>query len=128
MTVEDYLLLMELNAEVYPQFEKLPDEQKRQYVNMNIISGSAYSLFDDGRLFTVGGIRYKGIGEAWMITPPQVRDEKKLSLLKEVRANFVRDRDRHNLWRIFAEKTIPGSFLEHLEFRPQPDGYVWTRT
>lgn len=127
MKVEEFLLVMELNADVYPEFAKLPDEQKRYLANVNIITGKAQSFFEDGRLVGVGGIRYVGIGEAWMISPPEIRDNKGLSLLKETRRTFIAMRDEHNLWRVFAESKLSETFLKHLEFKKHPEGQVWTR-
>jgi len=127
MKIEDFLLVMALNADAYSDFDKLPDEQKRYLANLNIITGEAKSFFEDGRLVAVGGIRYVGLGEAWMITPPQIRDKRSLSLLRETRKSFVSMRDNNNLWRVFAESKISETFLRHLEFKPNSAGYVWTR-
>lgn len=127
MQIEDFLVIMELSANIYPEFDGLPDEQKRYLANLNIITGEAQSFFEDGRLVGVGGIRYVGLGEAWMITPPEIRENRSLSLLKETRRVFIKMRDDHNLWRIFAESKISKTFLKHLEFEAHPQGFVWTR-
>ena len=127
MTVGDFLLVMELNAEIYPEFAELPDEQKRYLANVNIATGTAQSFFEEGKLVAVGGIRYAGVGEAWLITPPQVRENRGLSLLKETRKMFIETRNEHNLWRVFAESKISETFLKHLDFKPHPQGFVWTR-
>jgi hypothetical protein len=127
MTVEDYLLLMELNADIYPEFAKLTDEQKRLIANVTIATGTAQSFFGEGRLVGVGGIRYKGIGEAWMITPPQVRENMSLSLLRQTRETFIKNRDDHNLWYIFATSKISETFLKHLGFEKLPDAFFWMR-
>ncbi len=127
MLVEDFLLVMEQNANIYPEFAALPNDLKRYLANHNIIHGTAESFFEDGRLVGVGGICYVGIGEAWMITPPQVRDNRSLSLLKETKATFIKGRDEHNLWRVFSESKISETFLRHLQFKEHPQGFVWTR-
>jgi len=128
MTVEDFLLVMELNAEIYPEFAELPDEQKRYLANVNIITGSAKSYFEDGRLIGVGGIRFIGIGEAWLITPPAIRSERGLSLFNDTEKLFVKMIDDNNLWRVFAESKISETFLKRMGFKCHPQGYVWTRT
>jgi len=128
MLVEDFLVIMAQNAEVYPEFDKLQDEQKRYLANINIITGEAQSFFEDGRLVAVGGIRYVGLGEAWLISPPKIREERSLSLFRETRRTFISMRDGHNLWRVFAESKISENFLKHLEFKAQSGGHVWTRT
>jgi hypothetical protein len=128
MKIEDFLLIMEQNAGVYPWYDNLVDEQKRCVANMNIITGTAESFFEDGQLVGVGGIRFAGIGEAWMIVPPDIRDKRKLSLLRETKNTFIRTRDEKNLWRCFAESKISDNFLKHIGFEPNPKGLVWTRT
>jgi len=128
MTVEDFLSVMGLNADVYPEFAELLDEQKKYLANVNIATGTAQSFFEDGKLVAVGGIRCVGVGEAWMISSPQIRDNRGLSLLKETRRNFIETRDKHNLWRVFAESKISETFLKHLGFEAHPQGFVWTRT
>jgi len=128
MLIEDFMLIMEMNAELFPEYHAMPVDQKRYLANINIITGTAQSIFEDGKLFAVGGIRYVGIGEAWMITPPEVRESKNLSLLRRSRQTFISDRDDHNLWRVFADNSISDNFLKHLQFVPNPQGHVWTRT
>jgi hypothetical protein len=127
MKIEDFLAVMAENSEIYPEFAKLPDEQQRYIANVNIITGEAKSIYEDGRLVAVCGVRFLGVGEAWMITPANIRSERKLSLLKHSRQEMIRMRDENDLWRIFAESRISKTFLKHLEFEPHPQGYVWTR-
>lgn len=126
MTVKDFVHLMQLNAGVYPEFDVLSDEQKSHIANLNIVTGCAESFFEDGKLVAVGGIRYVGVGEAWLITPPKIRD-RSLSLLKETRKIFVKRRDEHNLWRIFATSKISKTFLGHLGFKELPEAFCWMR-
>lgn len=127
MKIEDFLLVMELNADVYPEFDKLPDEQKRYLANMNIITGAAESFFDNGKLVAVGGICYVGLGEAWLISLPEIRTKKSLSLFRETKNTFKRQRDDLNLWRIFATSKISETFLQHLGFEKQEKMLIWTR-
>jgi hypothetical protein len=127
MTVEDFLLLMELNADVEPEFAALSDEQKKYLATINIIMGTAQSFWSGGRLVGVGGIRFVGLGEAWMVAAPQVREQRSKSLLKEARRTFEQNRDDHNLWRVFAENKLSDTFLKHLGFQVYPQGYVWMR-
>jgi hypothetical protein len=128
MTAEDYLLVMEQNIEVYPEWDKLTDEQKRHIAAVNISTGTAQSFFEDGRLVGVGGIRFRGIGEAWLITPPYIRDHRAKSLFREARRVFKKNRDELNLWRIFATSRISKTFLRHLGFKRSPRTFCWMRT
>lgn len=128
MKIEDFLLVMAANSHIYTEFAELADEVQRYVANVNIVTGEARSLYEDGRLVAVCGVRFVGIGEAWMITPPDIRDGRKLSLLRHSKREMIRMRDENNLWRIFAESRISKTFLKHLEFQPHPEGHVWTRT
>ena len=127
MTVEDFIVIMAQNANIYPEFDNRPDEQKRYLANVNIITGKAESFFDEGRLVGVGGIRYVGLGEGWFITLPAIRKKKPLTLVRQTKKFFVKARDEHNLRRVFATTKISKNFLRHLEFEPLPDVSVWTR-
>lgn len=127
MEIRDFLLVMELNADVYPEFARLPDEQKKCLANVNITTGTAQSFFEDGKLVAVGGIRFIGIGEAWLLTPPKIRKDRTLSLLKETRKTFIKTRDKHNLRRVYATSRISENFLSHLGFETHPQGFVWTK-
>ena len=128
MPVDDLLLLMEQNASIYHEFAALEAEQKRQVANLNILTGTAESFFEDGRLVGVGGIRYVGLGDAWLITPPDIRN-RGLSLLREARRVFTETCDEHNLRRVVATSKISETFLKHLGFM-EPDNkiLVWDRT
>ena len=127
MKIEDFMMVMAANADIYPEFAALGDEVKIYVANVNIITGEARSLYEDGRLVAVCGVRFTGIGEAWMITPPEIREHRGLSLLKHSRREMIRMRDENQLWRIFAESRVSETFLKHLEFEPNPKGFVWTR-
>ena len=128
MKIEDFLAVMGANSDIYPEFAKLSDELKKYVANVNIITGEARSLYEDGRLIGVFGVRFVGIGEAWMITSPETRERRSLWLLKHSRREMIRMRDENQLWRIFAESRVSETFLKHLEFEPNPKGFVWTRT
>ncbi len=127
MKIEDFLMVMAANADIYPEFAALGDENQRYVANANIITGEARSLHEDGRLIAVFGVRFVGIGEAWMITSPEIRERRRLWLLKHSRKEMIRMRDENQLWRIFAESRVSETFLKHLEFEPNPKGFVWTR-
>lgn len=127
MTVEDFLLLMELNADIYPEFAALPDEKKIYLANINIDYGTARALYEDGRLFGVGGIRFIGVGEGWLITSPHIRNNRSKSLLRETKRIFEQDREEQGLWRIFATSKISENFLLHLGFKDQEKVLIWTR-
>ena len=126
MKVDDFLLVMKRNRGIYPEFEALPEEQKRYLANLNICTGTAETFLDEeGEIIGVGGVRYLGIGEAWFITLPGKR---RPFMLRTVLENFTRIRDSKNLWRIYAESRISNLFLEHLEFNEQKGIYIWTRS
>ncbi len=128
MAIEDFMLIMKQNPGIYSDYDILAEDQKRYVANINIVTGTAQSFFEDEHLVGVGGIRHIGIGEGWFLTPPEIREKRSLSLLREARSTFIRDRDEHNLWRCFAESMISDNFLKHLKFEPKPKGFSWTRT
>ncbi len=129
MEINDFLTIMAANAEVYPEFAELPDGQKRHLANINILTGTAESYIEDGKLVGVGGIRYVGIGEGWFITLPELRQKNRqgLALFKFIEKAFVKTRDELNLWRVFAGSKISTHFLERLGFAKDTSTRVWTR-
>ncbi len=127
MTVEDMLLIMALNEDIYSDFAKLPEELKRYVVIHNIIHDAAKYFYDKGRLVGVGGIKYVGVGEAWMISYPEIRSEHGLALVKQAQETFIGMRDEKNLWQVFAESRISENFLKRLGFKQNPKGFVWIR-
>lgn len=128
MTISDFLAIMDANKEVYPDFAILSDEHKKLIANVNICTGTAQSYLKEGKLWGVGGIHYRGVGEAWLITPPDIREQHKLWLLKNAKLEFEKQRDDLKLWRVFATSKISGTFLKHLGFKPEPSTQVWNRT
>jgi len=125
MTIEDFLTIMAANRGIWPQYDQMPEEQKRFLAHVNICTGTAESYFDDeGNLFGMGGIRYTGIGEAWFLTVPERR---RPVLFRTVARNFERIRDDKNLFRIFAESKISEHFLQELGFEKQQGMHIWTR-
>ena len=129
MKVEDFIAVIEANAEVYPEFSTLPKETKVMIANVNICTGTAVSYFKDGKFWAVGGIRYIGLGEAWGISSPEARRELTKSELRYIKKEIVeRQRDELNLWRVFAVNKISENFLEHLGFAKQDNIFLWTRT
>lgn len=126
MKISEFLQIMEMNADVYPEFAALPEEQKRLIANGNIVTGTAQTFREDGRIVGVGGIRYKGIGEAWCISPPALRDQP-LRLLRQVRKSFEQIRDDKELWRVFAESKLSETFLRHLGFVKNEGIHIWTK-
>ena len=127
MTIDDFITVMAQNAEIYPEFAALPEEQKRLTANGNIVTGMAETFREDGKIVGVGGIRHIGIAEAWFITPPAIRS-KPLKLLRQVRKSFEQIRTDEGLWRIFAESKISENFLKHLGFVKDDGIHIWTRT
>ncbi len=126
MAIEDFLEVMAQNAEIYPEFAALPEEQRRLIANGNIQTGTAETFREDGKIVGVGGIRHIGIGEAWCITPPTIRDQP-VRLLRQVKKSFDQIRNDKELWRIFAESKISENFLQHIGFVKNEGFHVYTR-
>jgi hypothetical protein len=126
MTVDDFMRIMSANADIYPEYDNLSLEAKRYVANINIMTGTAMSYFEDGELIGVGGIRYVGIGEGWMLTLPNIREERKFLLFRQAKKDFEGTRKTKNLWRIFAETRISRIFLRHLGFTESENTHVWT--
>ena len=125
MTIEEFLDVMKANKGIWEEYDNATDEQKRFVAHLNICTGVAETYFDDdGELFGVGGIRYIGLGEAWLITLPNKR---KPYLFRTATENFKRIRDSKNLWRIFAESKVSENFLSHLGFKKQDGMHIYTR-
>ena len=127
MTEDDFKEIMTLNKGIYPEYDNLSEDDKWLAANFNINTGTAESFFEDDRLVAVGGIRYVGLGEAWMITPPDIRLKRAKSLLREVRNIFVKTRDEKKLLRIFAQSKISVNFLKHLGFEESEMVHIWAR-
>lgn len=126
MEISEFLEVMEANKGIWKEYDELPEEQKRFLAHVNICTGVAETYYDDdGELFGVGGIRFVGLGEAWLITLPNKR---KPYLLRTAAENFKRIRDSKNLWRIFAESKVSEHFLQHLGFKKQDGMHIYTRT
>jgi len=128
MTVDDFLTIMDTNPGIYPEWDNLPNDQKRGLAELNITTGSAQSYFEDDVLIGVGGIRFVGVGEAWMITRPETRSKKALTLFKTVQKLLAKTIEDNNLWRVFAASKISENFLKHLGFKAEPETFCWTRT
>lgn len=128
MTIEDFLQMLAANAQTYPEFASLPEDKKRYLAWVNINTGVAESYWDGDQLVGVGGIRFVGIGEGWLITTPHIRNERKFFLLRTAKKAFEHIRDSKNLWRVFATSRISTNFLRHLSFKPEPEVHVWMRT
>lgn len=118
MTKDDFLIVMDANSEHYPEFAALDMEKKLHLGWLNSQCGTAESFYMDGKLIGIGGVRYIGLGEAWMACMPEMKTEKKLTLLKESRNYIIETKHELKLWRIFAESKISKNFLKHLDFEP----------
>jgi len=126
MDTSEFLKIMADNASDFADFEALSDEKKEQIANANIVTGCAEAFYwPDGTLVGVGGIRYKGVGEAWMITPrhiqshsdPTQRQAQFLDLFTTTKESMDRMIDENNLWRVFATGTLSTSFLEKIGYK-----------
>ena len=125
MTIDDYMNILDANAEVYPEVAILSDEHRRIVAELNVNSGASQAAYIDGRLVAIGGIRYVGLGEAWMASVPEMTESHKKSIFRWSGKTLLRMKKQHHLWRIFAESRINGNFLKHLKFEPA-DMYVMT--
>lgn len=126
MEISDFLEVMKANPGIWLEYDNATDEQKRFVAHLNICTGTAETFFDDdNEMIGVGGIRFVGIGEAWMITLPTKR---KPFLLRQAAETFNRIKDDKNLWRIFAESRVNEHFLRHLGFKKQDGMHIFTRT
>jgi len=127
MIVEDFLKVMDANKAIYPAYDALADEHKRFIAKVNMLMGTAYSYFKDGEFWGVGGIRYIGVGEAWLIGSPETRKQLTMPEFAFIKERFEQERDEKNLWRVFAESSISDVFLRRLGFVKQDGFHVWTR-
>ena len=126
MTIADYLMMMEANIELYPEWGKLSDSDKT-YTAMHLISfGSAEGLFDGDKLVGVQGILQLGIGDAWMVVTPEMR-ENKGALLRHSIKNFIRLREIDGYMKIYAGSPLSETFLKHLGFKKESNAHVWQR-
>jgi hypothetical protein len=94
---------------------------------LNQLSGPAKSIFLDKELLCCGGIRIKGIGEAWSIYSPEALDDIRFVLSKS-KKEIDRMGREHSLWRLWAEVTINDEkhkkFMRHMNFTEMP---AWCR-
>lgn len=127
MTIDDFLAVMAANADQFPNYMALADADKRYIANVNSITGSAEAYIEDGKLLAVGGIRYCGIGEAWLMSNPEIRKDRKFTLFREAKEALETQRQSLNLWRIFADARLTANFLEHLGFE-KSNTHIWTNT
>ena len=126
MTVEDYLTIMEANRGLWPDYDALQDGEKEFLAKVNISHGTADAYFKDGKLWGVGGIKYVGIAEAWLIGTPDTRKELTMPEFNFIKEEFERQRNKHNLIRVFATTKISECFLRRLGFVAEPTAHVWT--
>lgn len=88
-------------------------------VRLNMVSGPGYSAFHNGELLGCGGIRQRGIGEAWAIYTEKAKEHKK-ELLKQSRIWLDRMMRDERIWRVWSETPkieANQNFLKHLGFR-----------
>jgi hypothetical protein len=128
MTIQDFVDIMACNTASYPDYANLPEESKRFMAQLNISTGVAESYFDDGKLFGIGGIRYCGIGEAWMLTTPEARTSKTRMVFRTAVKNLTLMRDNLNLIKVYADGDISSNFLEHLDFKKTDNTLLWIRS
>lgn len=127
MTIDDYIQMMDLNAEFYPEWAKLSIEDKRKVAQISIDTGIAESHYENGELIGVTGVRYRGIGEAWFIARPDIRG-RKFFLFKHTKRTLKRLLKACGIWRMYATSKINENFLTHLGLKKDDTIYCWTRT
>ncbi len=136
MTTEEFLEVMADNADLFPEFAALPQQQQEAMANTNIVTGPAQAFRDtNGRLVGVGGIRIIGVAEAWLITPKDIRSHPDYQKRKQQFAEFLKVSkdtfkkmcDENRLWRVFARGTLSMSFLEQFGFERIDKIMVWSR-
>jgi hypothetical protein len=137
MTTEEFIKIMNDNASDFPEFAALSQTEKEAMANMNILTGPTMAFRNsEGRLDGVGGVRIKGVGEGWMITPRriqshpdfQLRRKQFQALLRDTRNEMKKMFDEHNLWRVYAIGKLSMTFPEHLGFERLDNALIWSRT
>lgn len=87
---------------------------------LNQISGPAYSAYHNGELLGCGGIRTKGIGEAWAMFTEEAKKNKR-DLLKHCRIWIDQMMRDERIWRVWSEspeaKPKNQNFLKKMGFR-----------
>jgi N-acetylglutamate synthase-like GNAT family acetyltransferase len=125
MKPEEFVFVMDQNKDAYPEWATLSEERKRFIAEGNLVYGVAETYLDpEGNIVGVSGVRYVGIGEAWLITLPDARRPSLLRTVKKLFANVMKE---NNLWRVFAETRFSQGFLTHLGFKKYEGTYVWER-
>jgi hypothetical protein len=86
----------------------------------NQVMGPAYSYFLDNKFVGCGGVRIRGVAEAWAKYTPEAMEHLSGVLLhsRTVLDQIIRDQ---KLWRIWAEMNVDDdrhrTFLKHMNFR-----------
>lgn len=129
MTEEDFIAVTDANINLFPEWVNYSDDQKRYLAKVNIMTGTAESYYDNG-LIGIGGIRYLGLGEAWFVLMPELKNQdiRRAAAAVFIKERFEEQRDRLNLWRVFAEAKTGEDYLLKLGFEKQPNTMIWTRT
>lgn len=92
---------------------------------LNIATGPAFSLVVDGRLFMAGGLRVRGIAQAWALLTDEARAHPKL-VLEEARPALEQIMSEHGVYRVYAEATADTpAFFTHMGFHQQDN--LWVR-
>jgi len=104
----------------------LQDQSVLQKAKFNQNTGPGYTAFRDGKPIASGGVRMYGVGEAWGIFSDEALKHKfipempRWDLFHDCREWLDRIIKENNLWRLYAEPTIPDKahklFLERLDF------------
>lgn len=92
----------------------------------NLLSGPAVTVYLDNKLAACGGIRIRGVGEAWAKYSPEAL--KDINFLHESQKQIDRMCRENSIWRLWSEVSINDekhkSFLRHMNFTEVP---AWCR-
>lgn len=85
---------------------------------LNLLSGPAVTVHLDNELAACGGVRIKGIGEAWAQYSPKALED--INFLHESQKQIDRMCREHEIWRLWSEVSVDDekhkSFLRHMNF------------
>ena len=126
MNVVDYVKMMDANVHLYPEWAQLSDENKTFTALHMIKFGSAEGIFDGDECVGVQGILQLGVGEAWMVVTPEIR-ENRFQLLRHSVDSFKRLRDIDGYLKVFTGDPLSNTFLKHLGFEQEARAHIWQR-
>ncbi len=137
MELSEYLDIMADNAPDFPEFAVLSNKDKETVANLNVLTGPCVTFRNEqGEVEGVGGIRIKGVGEAWTVTPRRIqshpdhrqRQEQFARLLMRTQNIMKNLCGENGLWRVYGQATLSTKFLEQMGFERSHNTLIWSRT